>query len=167
MAEWPIAPVLKTGSRASGTGVPRPDVSGRGLAPATGAGNPSLQKTNMAFVYVIYSSSRQRTYVGCSDDWQTRLETHNAGRVTTTRSGIPWRLVHLEEADSFLMARRREAYLKSSAGRRWLAKTLGKLEETGRPDGTMFSPLGIIAANALESSAMPVERWRSGLSRRS
>ena len=86
----------------------------------------------MAFVYVIFSSSRQRTYVGCSDDWQARLETHNAGRVTATRSGIPWRLVHLEEADSFLMARRREAYLKSSAGRRWLAKTLGKLEETGR-----------------------------------
>ena len=88
----------------------------------------------MAFVYVIFSFLRQRTYVGCSENWQARLEMHNSGRVTATRSGFPWRLVHLEEVDNFLLARRREAYLKTSAGRRWLKTTLGKLDEaSGMP----------------------------------
>ena len=82
----------------------------------------------MAFVYVMYSSSRQRTYVGCSANWRTRLVAHDSGRVTATRSGIPWRLV-LEEVDSMRLARRREIYLKTSAGRRWLKKTLGELGE--------------------------------------
>ena len=90
----------------------------------------------MAFVYVIYSSSRQRTYVGCSENWRIRLGTHNSGRVTATRSGIPWRLVHLEEVDSLLLARRRETYLKTSAGRRWLKTTLGKLGGTSEAPGS-------------------------------
>ena len=84
----------------------------------------------MAFVYVLFSPSRRRTYVGCSENWRDRLEAHNARRVTATRSGVPWRLVHLEEVDSFLLARRREVYLKTSAGRRWLKNALGRLDET-------------------------------------
>ena len=83
----------------------------------------------MAFVYILYSASRRHTYVGCSENWSDRLATHNSGRVTATRSGIPWRLVHLEEVDTLLLARRRESYLKTSAGRRWMKKTLGSLSE--------------------------------------
>ena len=104
----------------------------------------------MAFVYIIYSPSRQRTYVGCSEDWQARLDVHNSGRVTATRSGIPWRLVHLEEVAGFLQARRREIYLKTSAGRRWLEKTLGKLDEAS---GMSNSPTHRIAAENADGSA--------------
>jgi len=81
----------------------------------------------MAFVYILYSETRRKTYVGCTENWPARLNTHNAGRVTATRSGIPWQCVHLEELDTFLVARRRESYLKTSAGRHWLKKTLGDL----------------------------------------
>ena len=98
-----------------------------------GGSNPSLSETGlftkliMAFVYILYSPSRQCTYAGCSEIWQERLATHNAGRVAATRSGVPWRLVHLEDADNMLLARRRESYLKTSAGRRWLKHALGEL----------------------------------------
>ena len=105
----------------------------------------------MAFVYVLYSPSRQRTYVGCSENWQARLDVHNAGRVAATRSGIPWRLVHLEEVDGILQARRREVYLKTSAGRRWLKKTLGKLDETS---GTSRPPTHRTAAPNADDSAI-------------
>lgn len=81
----------------------------------------------MAYVYILYSPSKQRTYVGCTEKWTERLATHNAGRVRATHSGTPWRVVHLEELDNFPLARRRETYLKTSAGRRWLKKTLGNL----------------------------------------
>ena len=83
----------------------------------------------MAFVYILFSPSRQRTYVGCSENWQARLETHNAGRVSATCGGIPWHLVHLEETDSLVLARRREIYLKTSAGRRWMKGILGNLAD--------------------------------------
>jgi predicted GIY-YIG superfamily endonuclease len=83
----------------------------------------------MAHVYILFSALRKRTYVGCSENWQARLETHNAGRVTATRSGVPWRMVHLEEAESMLLARRRESYLKSSAGRRWTKRILKNLTD--------------------------------------
>ena len=103
----------------------------------------------MAFVYVIYSPSRRRTYVGCSENWRVRLEMHNAGRVTATRSGTPWCLVHLEEEDGFVQARRRETYLKTSAGRRWLKKTLGKLDEAS---GISHPPIHRTATETVDGS---------------
>ena len=84
----------------------------------------------MAYVYILYSDSRRKTYVGCTENWEVRLKIHNAGRVIATRPGTPWQLVHLEELDSFLSARRRESYLKTAAGRRWLKKTLGNLTKS-------------------------------------
>lgn len=115
MAEWPGAPVLKPGSRASG------------------AGNPSLRIRIMAFVCVRYCPVCRRTCVGCPEDWRKRLETHSAGRVTATRHGIPWHAAHLEETENMLLARRRETYLKSSAERRWSKKPTGNLAAFSRP----------------------------------
>ena len=105
--------------------------TGRGLVPTNSRDGESLSLRNsfMAFVYILFSPSRQRTYVGCSENWQERLETHNAGRVSATCGGIPWHLVHLEETDSLVLARRRETYLKTSAGRRWMKGILGNLAD--------------------------------------
>ncbi|HMO50567.1 MAG TPA: GIY-YIG nuclease family protein [Kiritimatiellia bacterium] len=83
----------------------------------------------MAFTYIIYSQSHNKTYVGCAEDWRARLNKHNAGKVKATSSGLPWSLVLTEEHSSMLDARRRERYLKSSAGRRWMKKTMGDLSE--------------------------------------
>ncbi len=44
----------------------------------------------MANIYVLYSSSRNKTYVGCSRDWSLRLAEHNAGKVKATSAGCPW-----------------------------------------------------------------------------
>ena len=89
----------------------------------------------MAFVYVLFSDSTGRTYAGCSADWTLRLNQHNAGRVKATRRGSPWRVVHLENVEAMIEARRRELYLKTSAGRRWLRSVLGDLRA-----GTLARP---------------------------
>ena len=71
-------------------------------------------------VYVLYSERLDRSYVGCSADVDRRVSTHNAGQVTATRSGVPWRVIYVETVGRYAEARRRERYYKSAAGRRRL-----------------------------------------------
>ena len=82
----------------------------------------------MPHTYILFSVTHNKTYVGCTEDVPKRLAQHNQGRVTATHSGRPWIIVMTEDHPTMLEARRRERYLKSSAGRRWLKKTLGVLQ---------------------------------------
>jgi len=83
----------------------------------------------MAFTYILYSPSHNKTYVGCNNNWTSRLEEHNAGKVKATLASRPWIVVLVEEHETMMDARRRERYLKSSAGRRWMKKELGDLSK--------------------------------------
>ena len=80
----------------------------------------------MVYVYVIRSRAGGRRYVGITGDVRRRLEEHNAGRSASTRAGRPWELAYEEAYESHEEARRREKYLKSSAGRRYLKRVLGE-----------------------------------------
>jgi len=78
------------------------------------------------FAYVIRSESTGRLYKGMTKDLPVRLETHNAGKVRATKAYRPWVLVYKEECGSLAEARKRELYLKSGYGRKFL-KNLGIL----------------------------------------
>lgn len=54
-----------------------------------------------------------------------RLTYHNLGRVKSTKPFIKWELIHVEEFETRIEARKREKYLKSAAGRRWRKNNLG------------------------------------------
>ena len=45
------------------------------------------------FVYVLFSKTRSRYYVGQITDIDKRLKRHNGGLVPSTKGGIPWELV--------------------------------------------------------------------------
>ena len=45
------------------------------------------------FVYVLFSKTRSRYYVGQTTDIDKRLKRHNGGLVPSTKGGIPWELV--------------------------------------------------------------------------
>jgi putative endonuclease len=77
------------------------------------------------FIYIIYSESFDRYYVGLSKDIDSRLKTHNSGKVKSTKAFKPWILVHTEQFETRIEARKREKYFKSSAGRRWRKNNLG------------------------------------------
>ncbi len=79
----------------------------------------------MVYVYVLQSETTGRRYVGMAQDLGRRLKEHNTGQVNSTRANAPWRLVYEEECADHESGRRREKYLKSSAGRRFLKKVLG------------------------------------------
>jgi putative endonuclease len=49
------------------------------------------------YVYILYSSSIGKYYVGHTHDVQKRVLQHNAGRTPSTKSGKPWILVSTEK----------------------------------------------------------------------
>ena len=75
---------------------------------------------NQCFLYVLKSESFQRTYVGMSIDPKKRLAEHNAGKTKSTRKYTPWEIIHSEEYTNRKIARKREIFLKSGAGREWI-----------------------------------------------
>jgi putative endonuclease len=69
----------------------------------------------MYYVYLLYSPSKDRFYVGFSADTDARLAAHNAERSASTKSGAPWRLVYFEAYEHKTDAMRRERKLKHHA----------------------------------------------------
>ena len=47
----------------------------------------------MVFVYILYSSSLGKFYVGSTDNVERRIDQHNSGRSNFTSKGIPWKLI--------------------------------------------------------------------------
>ncbi|MBU3820559.1 GIY-YIG nuclease family protein [Flavobacteriaceae bacterium XHP0103] len=79
----------------------------------------------MIFVYILYSKEFDRFYVGMTYNLENRLSQHNTGQVKSTKPFLPWKIIHHESHPNRLEARKREKYLKSSAGRRWRKNNLG------------------------------------------
>ena len=79
----------------------------------------------MFFVYILYSQSYKRYYIGMSKEVKIRLNSHNNKEVKSTKPYVPWQVVHTEEFSTRQLARDREKYLKSAAGRRWRKNNLG------------------------------------------
>ncbi|MFC1554661.1 GIY-YIG nuclease family protein [candidate division KSB1 bacterium] len=74
----------------------------------------------MACIYVLYSKSFHKFYTGATRDLDKRLKIHNTGKVKSTRSFRPWKMIYSEEFETYSEAMKREKYLKSAAGRKWL-----------------------------------------------
>lgn len=78
----------------------------------------------MIYAYVLRSTSDRQLYTGCTRDLRSRLGLHNAGQVSATRDRRPLELIYyeacLDEKDAF----RREKYLKTTYGKRYLKSRL-------------------------------------------
>ena len=66
------------------------------------------------FVYVLWSPSGLRFYIGVSEDPENRLLQHNSGELRGwTKRYRPWLIVHTERYRTYGDARRRELDLKA------------------------------------------------------
>ena len=69
------------------------------------------------FLYVLWSASGRKFYIGISEDLEKRLEQHNGEkRLGWTHRYRPWTLVHTERFDSYSDARKRELHVKKQKG---------------------------------------------------
>jgi putative endonuclease len=78
----------------------------------------------MVTVYVIESLTDQTWYTGMALDAPTRLKEHNNGKNRFTKGHLPWKIIYTEQHPDWETARKREKYLKSAAGKRWLQQYL-------------------------------------------
>jgi putative endonuclease len=89
------------------------------------------------YTYVLLTEADGKFYTGATSDLRKRLRLHAAGRVASTVSRRPLRPIYYEGCLSADDAYRRERYLKSGRGGRYLKARLA-------------SSLADIRANKLE-----------------
>jgi predicted GIY-YIG superfamily endonuclease len=65
-----------------------------------------------------------RITVHIGQNTQLRLKEHNTGKSRYTRGHLPWRLFYSEYVGESVLAREKEKYFKSSAGKRKLRAIL-------------------------------------------
>ncbi len=80
------------------------------------------------FTYIIYSDSKNKYYVGYTQDIETRVCKHNNGATPSTRPGRPWILVYSEEYTEKSAAIRREIEIKKMKSRKYIEQLIGKTQ---------------------------------------
>jgi len=78
----------------------------------------------MDYVYALISLRDKNFYTGYTADLNSRLKAHLSGRVPATRNRLPLELVYYEACSNQKDALRREKYLKSTWGKRYLRSKL-------------------------------------------
>jgi putative endonuclease len=76
------------------------------------------------YVYVLQSEKDENLYVGYTDDLKKRLNDHNSGRVPSTKNRTLLKLVYYEACLNQQDATKRENYLKTTWGKRYLKSRL-------------------------------------------
>ena len=74
----------------------------------------------MYYVYALSSTVRNYIYVGMLQNPERRLREHNAGYSRSTKPYRPFSKFYQEAFPDRISARKREKYLKSAAGKKFL-----------------------------------------------
>ena len=74
--------------------------------------------------YILQSNLDGTCCIGSTENLPLRLETHNKGKVRSTKSRIPWKVVYTEPAKSRREAYRRELQIKAHKSGRAFKKLL-------------------------------------------
>jgi len=72
------------------------------------------------YVYVLESEKDGEFYVGYTMDVQKRAQEHNDGQVRSTKWRLPMKLIYWEGCINRQDATRREKYLKTAWGKRYI-----------------------------------------------
>lgn len=86
--------------------------------------NNGRQRSEFWYVYLLISKKNSSWYTGCTNDLKERFKEHNSGKSKYTKDFMPWELIYYEAGMNKKDAYRRERYLKSGSGRKWLKNRL-------------------------------------------
>ena len=78
----------------------------------------------MFYVYVLKSLMDQRFYVGYTEELDDRIIAHKAGKVFSTKWRRPFEMIYYEACRKQSDALRREKYLKTTYGKRYIRNRL-------------------------------------------
>jgi putative endonuclease len=79
----------------------------------------------MFYIYVLKSLKNGKRYVGSTSKTpEERVFEHNSGTNIFTRQNSPWELIYSESFATKSEALKREKFLKSGQGRKWLDENI-------------------------------------------
>lgn len=78
----------------------------------------------MFYIYVLYSSKDKKLYTGYTNNLKRRFNKHTSGKVLSTKHRGDLGLIYLEGSLNKIDAVRREKYLKSGLGKKFLKNRL-------------------------------------------
>ena len=87
---------------------------------------PSRRISKWHYVYVLLSEKDDEMYIGYTIDLKRRFQEHNAKKNFSTKGRTPFILIYAETGLNEEDAKRRERYLKTTQGRRFLKLRLRK-----------------------------------------
>lgn len=80
--------------------------------------------TTFSYVYVLESLKDSKRYIGFTKDLRRGVQQHNTQKSIATKPRTPLKLIYFEGCLYELDAKRRENYLKTTQGRRFLGLRL-------------------------------------------
>ena len=87
-------------------------------------GRTTSDKNRFYYVYVLESAKDKNRYIGITNDLRRRFREHQEGKSFATAPRRPFSLIYYEACTLYTDATRREHYMKTTEGRRFLAKRL-------------------------------------------
>ncbi len=86
---------------------------------------PSNTASSVSFyIYVLESKKDGKRYIGYTNNLRKRIEEHNKGLTISTSYRLPVKLIYFEGCLNMQDAKRRERYLKTNVGRKFLGLRL-------------------------------------------
>ena len=79
----------------------------------------------MYYLYILYSPTVRKFYIGITSDIEQRIRYHNSGRSPYTRSKGPWHLVYAEAHETRNRALQREREVKDWKSSRRITREFG------------------------------------------
>jgi putative endonuclease len=71
-------------------------------------------------LYILFSETKNRYYIGHSDNPGRRINEHNSGQNKSTKMGRPWKIVYQKEFQTKSEAVKEEARLKRMKSRKYI-----------------------------------------------
>ncbi|HEX9825226.1 MAG TPA: GIY-YIG nuclease family protein [Flavobacteriaceae bacterium] len=78
----------------------------------------------MYYVYIIQSKKDSSFYIGYTGNLDKRVNDHNLGKSTYTKTKTPWELVYYETFEIKLEAIKRERFLKKQKNKEFYQKLI-------------------------------------------
>ncbi len=78
----------------------------------------------MFYVYILKSLKDNELYIGFADNLTRRLLKHNSGKVFSTKSRRPLKLIYVEICLNKYDAKQREKYFKTGVGKKFIKNRL-------------------------------------------
>lgn len=88
------------------------------------------------YIYVLESLKDGERYIGYTNNLKRRIEEHKKGLSFATKFRLPFELIYFEGCLNSVDTKRRENYLKTTQGRRFLGLRLLEYQRQKKTFGT-------------------------------